>query len=314
MPTTTTRLGIPKPLASESPNGPAQIGAVADALDNAAIDLAEGTLAARPAPAIRGRWYYANDVAILYRDSGSTWRSLQQMLGTDVLTAANLAPDSVGNSELAPLAVTNAEVAAAAAIAESKLALASDAAAGTASRRTLGSGALQAMAGNATPTPADASVTVAKTGTGDNGLARGAFSARLTADTRYPAGTGTVMVFTAEDFDVSGWYNTATGRYTPQVAGYYHLSAFILPAEINLDQQYTNLFLRKNGSQIKGLNWTSPNGANISSLAGEARVSANGTTDYFEIFIATAVPNPGVLITGTGVWAARFEGELIGRS
>lgn len=44
--------------------------------------------------------------------------------------------------------VTDAKVAAAAAIAESKLNLASDAAAGTASRRTLGTGATQAAAGN----------------------------------------------------------------------------------------------------------------------------------------------------------------------
>lgn len=44
--------------------------------------------------------------------------------------------------------VTNAKVAGGAAIAESKLALASDAAAGTASRRTLGTGATQAAAGN----------------------------------------------------------------------------------------------------------------------------------------------------------------------
>lgn len=44
--------------------------------------------------------------------------------------------------------VTDVKVAAAAAIAESKLALASDAAVGTASRRTLGTGALQAAAGN----------------------------------------------------------------------------------------------------------------------------------------------------------------------
>ena len=44
--------------------------------------------------------------------------------------------------------VTDAKVAGGAAIAESKLALASDAAAGTASRRTLGTGATQAAAGN----------------------------------------------------------------------------------------------------------------------------------------------------------------------
>jgi hypothetical protein len=46
------------------------------------------------------------------------------------------------------LSVTDAKVAASAAIAESKLALAADAAAGTASRRTLGTGATQAAAGN----------------------------------------------------------------------------------------------------------------------------------------------------------------------
>lgn len=48
------------------------------------------------------------------------------------------------------LSVTNAKVSNTAAIAESKLALASDAAAGTASRRTLGTGANQAAPGNAT--------------------------------------------------------------------------------------------------------------------------------------------------------------------
>jgi hypothetical protein len=44
--------------------------------------------------------------------------------------------------------LVNADIAAGAAIAESKLTLASDAAAATASRRTIGTGALQAMAGN----------------------------------------------------------------------------------------------------------------------------------------------------------------------
>lgn len=51
--------------------------------------------------------------------------------------------------------VTNAKVAADAAIAETKLSLASDAAAGTASRRTLGTGATQAAAGNHTHTKGD---------------------------------------------------------------------------------------------------------------------------------------------------------------
>lgn len=70
-------------------------------------------------------------------------------------TAARAAINGVADldaSGLLPLArlsgLTNAQIAANAAIAESKLALASDAAAGTASRRTLGTGALQAAPGN----------------------------------------------------------------------------------------------------------------------------------------------------------------------
>ena len=63
--------------------------------------------------------------------------------------------------------VTDVKVAAGAAIAEAKLALASDAAAGVASRRTLGTGALQASAGNDARlsnqrVPTDGSVTTAK--------------------------------------------------------------------------------------------------------------------------------------------------------
>lgn len=63
--------------------------------------------------------------------------------------------------------IVDADVSASAAIAESKLALASDAAAGTASRRTLGTGALQALPGNHSSTtdtraPTDGTVTVPK--------------------------------------------------------------------------------------------------------------------------------------------------------
>ena len=53
-----------------------------------------------------------------------------------------------GTASVEDGSITNAKVNATAAIAESKLNLASDAAAGTASRRTLGTGAQQAAAGN----------------------------------------------------------------------------------------------------------------------------------------------------------------------
>lgn len=164
----TTRLQIPYPAASDPPNGPAQMQAIAEALDNAAIDLAEGTLSARPVPSKRGRWYYATDAQTLYRDSGSTWRAVT--LQDNDVTTARIADSAVTNAKVAAAAaitrskldfgagLSNADIAAAAAIAESKLALASDAAAGTASRRSLGSGATQAAPGNDSRFPAGADI------------------------------------------------------------------------------------------------------------------------------------------------------------
>lgn len=62
--------------------------------------------------------------------------------------AAIAAAAGIVKSKLASLAIVDADVAGGAAIAESKLSLATDAAAGTGSRRTIGVGALQACAGN----------------------------------------------------------------------------------------------------------------------------------------------------------------------
>lgn len=76
-------------------------------------------------------------------------RSLAVAYGTTAGTAAQ-GNDTRLSDQRAPTdgSVTDAKVASSAAIAESKLALASDAATGTASRRTLGTGATQAAAGN----------------------------------------------------------------------------------------------------------------------------------------------------------------------
>ena len=110
--------------------------------DIIAID-SQGSFASRPtstpgSPGKEGRYYFATDTEKLYRDHGTGWTEIT----------------------LPDLAVTNAKVAAGAAIAESKLALASDAAAGTASRRTLGTGAAQAAPGNDSRFPAGADIVV----------------------------------------------------------------------------------------------------------------------------------------------------------
>lgn len=71
-----------------------------------------------------------------------------KLASLDIVNADVNAAAAIAKSKLAALAIVDADVDAAAAVAESKLALASDAAAGTASRRTLGTGAAQAAAGD----------------------------------------------------------------------------------------------------------------------------------------------------------------------
>lgn len=83
------------------------------------------------------------------------------------VTAHEAASDPHTGYRLESAPIVDADVSASAAVAESKLALASDAVAGTASRRTLGTGAQQAAAGNDARlsdqrVPTDASVTDAK--------------------------------------------------------------------------------------------------------------------------------------------------------
>lgn len=84
----TDRLDIPYPAASESPDGPAQMQGIAEALDNAAIDLPSGLLAARPAAGLRGQWYWATDTEQLFRDTGTAWKQINMLLGTSAGTAA----------------------------------------------------------------------------------------------------------------------------------------------------------------------------------------------------------------------------------
>src|SRR5215472_12088222 len=73
----TPRLQLPYPALTDVADGPAAFQALAQALDKAAIDD-QGAFSARPAstpgsPGIKGRYYWATDQTILYRDNGLGW-------------------------------------------------------------------------------------------------------------------------------------------------------------------------------------------------------------------------------------------------
>jgi hypothetical protein len=92
--------------------------------------------------------------------------------------------------------------------------------------------------------------------------------------------TFTKVTFDTEDFDTNN--NFASNRFTPTVAGYYQIEAFIYFSVTATGGGFASIF--KNGTRYcDGTNFNSTNGNDtITTIA--AVVSMNGSTDYIEIF------------------------------
>lgn len=108
-------------------------------------------------------------------------------------------------------------------------------------------------------------------------------------------GASSTAIFLFEDVikNVYSTYNAVTGKFTPNVAGWYELNAnclFNIAASIS---SYTiEMALYKNGSFLIMLHTSYPyNGSSeILPMDGNYTFEANGTTDYFEIRLNTYNP------------------------
>jgi hypothetical protein len=160
---------------------------------------------------------------------------------------------------------------------------------------------------------ADAAVSVAKTGAGNSGLAQGAFSAyRSAALNAAASGTPLAIVFGTDEFDVSGWFDVATGVFTPQVAGYYRLSARVGMSSSPTPPGSQLLMLQKNGADFRRLDRMQDISSSGEGVNGTTTVQANGTTDAFRISFTQS--GYSTLTIGVGASLCYFQGELIGRS
>jgi len=114
-----------------------------------------------------------------------------------------------------------------------------------------------------------------------NGVAAPAFSAYLNAPASLTNGAYTKVPFDTEIFDTNNNFNTANGRFTPTVAGYYQLNG-----QVTFQGGVTSevvLTLYKNGASYHDFCDIVP--STTYGVSGSTLVYANGSTDYFEIYI-----------------------------
>jgi hypothetical protein len=132
-----------------------------------------------------------------------------------------------------------------------------------------------------------------------------AFSAYATTGQTFTAGTATKVVLNAEEFDTNSNFDSSTNyRFTPTVAGYYTFNAALFN---NSSGGRLIFMLYKNGSEIKRLIDVA-SGATMNQVNGSALPYANGSTDYFELYLQPLTTNTTTLGGGALTY---FNGALV---
>ena len=119
--------------------------------------------------------------------------------------------------------------------------------------------------------------------------------------------TTTKVTFETEQWDLTNDYDTSNSRFTPSVEGYYHFnSSFYFLAPV--DGGVTQIQLHKNGSVFKWGNILTAAGTQAHYPTLSATAYANGTTDYFELYIWQNSGTKSIEDVATLTW---FDGYLI---
>jgi hypothetical protein len=126
-----------------------------------------------------------------------------------------------------------------------------------------------------------------------------AFSAERNGAQAISANTRTTILFNNEFYDSDGGYDTSTGKFTPQTAGKYYVSATVmLDSDANSNYHYGFIELYKNSSVITESNFDDRSGADarVRTANPTAIVDMNGSTDFVLIQVYMAAQSDGSLV------------------
>lgn len=122
-------------------------------------------------------------------------------------------------------------------------------------------------------------------------------------------GVTQVIQFPTEDWDTHNWFDAATGRFTPQVAGYYRINGQVHFTTGIAQGNRLFAYLLKNGGVVKRGVMFAGSPADEGRPRVAALVYANGSTDYFQI---ASHANPAGAYTVSGSTDGTFfQAELV---
>lgn len=134
-----------------------------------------------------------------------------------------------------------------------------------------------------------------------------AFSAYMSANQSIATNTYTKVQFNTKQFDTNSNYDNVTNyRFTPTVAGYYNITANIAGPNTAIGSCATVLY--KNGSATWWLSIL-PNASGSTQTGGSFLTFANGTTDYFEIYVYQTAGTTQNIFSGIG--GSYFQASMI---
>jgi len=127
------------------------------------------------------------------------------------------------------------------------------------------------------------------------------FSAYMSSNQSISAATYTKLQYNTENFDTDSDYDTTNYRFTPSKSGKYLITASIRFDITN--NNYVLFGLYKNGAQHRVIYAPTESTIGIDSPQMMEVVEANGTTDYFEIYVMVSTAETAVSSTLTSNFA-----------
>lgn len=134
-----------------------------------------------------------------------------------------------------------------------------------------------------------------------------AFRVYKSANQTVTAGTFTKVTFNTETFDTDNCF--ASDKFTPNKAGYYQINATVQTSGSGaLTAGFICIY--KNGSRALDIDYRTASVPGMGATGGSV-FYANGSTDYFEVYVNLTTASGGEVVSGVDDFRTNFNGVWI---